>query len=346
MAVETDVLFVRCPAHLAPQLLAERVPFTSLRLSRGASVLCHPRRMRTALQALDPDVVITSRVGYLGAALRAGGFRGPIVGVEHGELIELHQRQGLSPKGWVTRTIGAMTHDAEVAVSRYMVDLVSRGVHVRRIVPISLGVDPSPAAVALPPWQSTLHVGYVGRLYPGKGVDRLIRAIARLAHQKPASRVELLVAGDGEMRGPWTQLARELGVADQVQFVGWTDNVREHWARCHVAVAPNDTFIESFGMSVLEAMEAGRATIVTDRGALPELIVPGQTGEIVAAGDEAALADALAAYAADPGLVVSHGAAARQRAVAAYSLTNTADQVAGLARDLLEESTSRRRGRL
>jgi glycosyltransferase involved in cell wall biosynthesis len=343
--IDAVVMFVRGPGLLAAQLSAERVPHTSLGLARGWSVILNRVRMQAAMQQVRPDVVVTVRVGYLGAALRASGFRGPIIGIEWGELIELHQRRELFLKGWATRAVGVVTHDAEVAVSGYMVDLASRGLHARRIVPIALGVEPGPSAVELPSRPgSTLTAGYVGRLYPGKGVDRLIRAIAVLARTQPANRVELLVAGDGEMRGPWTQLAHDLGVADRVQFMGWTDDVRDHWARCHIAVAPNDTFVESFGMSVLEAMAAGRATIVTDRGALPELVVAEQTGQIVPAGDEAALAAALAEYQGDPERVASHGAAARQRAVANYSLTNTARQFVALATDLLDSSSRHHRG--
>lgn len=343
--IDATVMFVRGPGLLAAQLSAEGVPHTSLGLARGGLVMLNLVRMRATMHQVRPDVVVTVRVGYLGAALRAAGFRGPIIGVEHGELIELHQRRELFLKGWATRAVGVATHDAEVAVSRYMVDLASRGLHARRIVPITLGVEPGPGAVDLPPRSGAiLTVGYVGRLYPGKGVDRLIGAIAALARTQPANRVELLVAGDGEMRGPWTQLARDLGVADRIQFMGWTDDVRAHWARCHIAVAPNDTFVESFGMSVLESMAAGRGTIVTDRGALPELVVAEQTGQIVPAGDEAALAAALADYQGDPERVVSHGTAARQRAVADYSLTNTARQFVALATDLLDGSSRHHRG--
>ena len=343
--VDAGVLFVQGPALLAPQLAAERVPYTSLGLARGASILVHRSRLRAALADVTPDVVVTVRVGYLGAALRASGFRGPVIGIEWGELIELYQRPELFLKGWATRAIGVATHDAEVAVSRYMVDLASAGLHARRIVPITLGVEPGPTAVEMPSHDaSSLTVGYAGRLYPGKGVDRLIGAIAALRQTEPSYRVDLLVAGDGEMRATWNRRAHDLGVADRVQFLGWTDDVRAHWARCHVAAAPNDTFVESFGMSVVEAMAAGRGTIVTDRGALPELVVPEKTGEIVTAGDEGALAGALAAYIRAPARIASHGASARARALQEYSLANTARQFAALARDLLDGARHRRAG--
>jgi glycosyltransferase involved in cell wall biosynthesis len=185
-------------------------------------------------------------------------------------------------------------------------------------------------------------VGFAGRLYPGKGLDRLIRAVSLLRGLEPDRRVVVRVAGDGEMRAAWQALASELGVGDAIEFLGWCDDIAAHWARCHVAVAPNDGFVESFGMSVLEAMAAGRATVVTDRGALPELVAAAVTGQVVGAGDERALAVALARYARDPAELRAHGAAAHRRAATEYSLLRSAARYLGLATELLDESRAPR----
>jgi glycosyltransferase involved in cell wall biosynthesis len=187
-----------------------------------------------------------------------------------------------------------------------------------------------------------LTVGYAGRLFPGKGVDRLIRAVSILADRDPGCRVYVQVAGDGEMRRTWERLAQSLGIGDRVRFLGWTDDVVGHWACCHVAVAPNDRFVESFNVSVVEAMAAGRPTIVTDRGALPELVVTQGTGMVVPAADDRALAAALAAYASDPDRVHTEGAAARRRAAENYSLTQSAQRYLALADELVGRPRSGR----
>jgi glycosyltransferase involved in cell wall biosynthesis len=344
MAVETCVLFVGGAGRLVPQLSSEDVPYESLGLRRGALVVTHPARLRKVIRRLRPDVVIVGTVGYLGAAVRATGFRGPLIGVEHGQLIEICDRGRLRhPKGWLDRMTGVATYDAEVAVSRYMLGLAKRGPHVRRVVLIPHGVDTDTTPPSIPPLAAqALTVGYAGRLFPGKGVDRLIRAVSILADCDPACKVHLQVAGDGEMRRTWERLAQSLGIADRVRFLGWTDDVVGHWARCHVAVAPNDRFVESFNVSVVEAMAAGRPTIVTDRGALPELVLTQSTGMVVPAADEHALAAALAGYVRDPDRVYTEGAAARRRATENYSLTQSAQRYLALADELVVGSRGSR----
>jgi glycosyltransferase involved in cell wall biosynthesis len=332
--IDTSALFVCGEARLASQLALEGVPHASLGLGRGGELLGHPARLRRALRRLAPDVVVTVAVGYIGAVARAAGFRGPIIGVEHGSLIPLTRQTGLrgAPR-WLDRLSGVVTYDAEVAISQYMLDLVEQGPHARRLALIPHGIRVGETAPPLPgSRRGGLTAGFAGRLVRGKGVDRLLAAVARLARPD----LRLRVAGDGPMREPWERMARDLGIADRVEFAGWTDDIGGHWAQCDLGVAPNDEFHESFCISALEAMGSGRPTLVTDIGALPELVLPRSTGQIVPRGDEGALSDALAGYLAAPDRCAAEGAAAHERAIAHYSLTRSAQRYATLAEELLE----------
>jgi glycosyltransferase involved in cell wall biosynthesis len=144
------------------------------------------------------------------------------------------------------------------------------------------------------------------------------------------------------MRQRWEQLTADLALEGHVRFSGWTDDIATHWAQCHISVSPNDEFVESFCMSAAEAMACGRATIVTNRGALPELVENGVTGVIVNAGDERALAAALCGYLAEPERLWTQGVAAAERAHAYYSLERSAHSYAALAEKLLRAASSRR----
>ncbi len=66
-------------------------------------------------------------------------------------------------------------------------------------------------------------------------------------------------------------------------------------------------------LAVLEAMAAGRGVLAYADGGLPEMVVPGESGQLVAHGDIRSLAAAMAAFRDDPGLVEGYGAAARER---------------------------------
>jgi len=177
-----------------------------------------------------------------------------------------------------------------------------------------------------------MRIGYAGRLIPGKGLDVLMRALATVRQEHDVS---LLVAGDGPSRQELERLAGSLDLRDRVTFLGWTDDIGGFWSRCHLAVAPNDRTDESFCLSIAEAMSYSRPAVVTDRGALPELVIPEKTGVVVPAGDATALAGAIAYYALSPDRVSVHGRAAREHAERSYSLERCAERFLELAEALL-----------
>src|SRR5439155_13338432 len=97
-------------------------------------------------------------------------------------------------------------------------------------------------------------------------------------------RSRLRITGDGPSRSSLEVLACRLGIGERVEFLGWSDDMTRFWDECDIAVVPASELAESFSMTTLEAMARGRATIVTDRGALPALVIAGKTGMIVPSG--------------------------------------------------------------
>jgi glycosyltransferase involved in cell wall biosynthesis len=89
-------------------------------------------------------------------------------------------------------------------------------------------------------------------------------------------------------------------------------------------------------MTTLEAMARRCATIVTDRGALPELVIAGKTGIVVPAGDAPALAQAIDEYASSPDLAKRHGEAAQRLARSRFSLAECARAYVRLATEILD----------
>ena len=107
-------------------------------------------------------------------------------------------------------------------------------------------------------WRAELELGpgpvaiNVSRAVPGKGQDRLIRAFRAVVEQVPDAR--LVLVGDGELRGEHEQLARELGVADAVRFLGTRRDIPALLVGADLFVFASLT--ESFGLVVGEAMTA------------------------------------------------------------------------------------------
>lgn len=311
--VEAGVVFVRDSAPLDERLRAAGVPYRALGYPRGRDVLRRPRHYARTVRDVGPDGAIVLFRGFLGAALRAGGYRGPIVASIPGPLEEAggdSARRALVRM--VDRVSGAWADSAEVAVSDYVLREVRRRRHAARLVRIYNGVDLDdyPPASRAPSPGHPLIAGFAGRLIPGKGADYLIRAFAAFGRRHDGV---LRIAGEGPEQGRLERLVDELRARRSVAFVGRVDDMAGFWAACHLAVIPSAEFVESCPMSALEAMACGTAIVATRNGGLPELVLDGTTGTIVAPGDVDALAAALEAYAQDPSRLRTHGEAGRAR---------------------------------
>ena len=94
---------------------------------------------------------------------------------------------------------------------------------------------------------------------------------------------KLLFVGDGPERGTAEQLCRELGVCDDVRFVGKQEQMEDILAIADLFLLTSE--YESFGLAALEAMAAGVPVVSTNAGGLPEIMIPGVTGYMGDVGD-------------------------------------------------------------
>jgi len=102
---------------------------------------------------------------------------------------------------------------------------------------------------------------FVGSGFITKGLDRAITAVANVRAQQPSVGVRLLVVGQ-DKPGRFRRLARRLGVADAVQFLGGRDDVRELMLGADLLIHP--ALAEAAGIVLLEAIVAGLPVVVTD----------------------------------------------------------------------------------
>ena len=92
---------------------------------------------------------------------------------------------------------------------------------------------------------------------------------------------------------------------------------------------------EGISNTILEAMASGVPVVATDVGGNRELLLPGETGTLVPAGEQAALAAAIAAYAAEPARARAHGEQARRHAVATFGIESMIARYQRLYEDVL-----------
>ena len=151
----------------------------------------------------------------------------------------------------------------------------------------------------------------VGRLASGeryKGHDELLAAVAQLVPAHPD--IRLVIAGEGDDRPRLEARARELAIADRVQFTGFVSaaTLRALYERCAMLAMPSTG--EGFGFVYLEAMRAGKPCIALRGTAPAEIVVDGETGLLVEPGVRP-LASALDTLLRGPARAQAMGAAGR-----------------------------------
>jgi L-malate glycosyltransferase len=148
---------------------------------------------------------------------------------------------------------------------------------------------------------------------PVKRVQDVIRTFAKVREKLPT---KLLLIGDGPDRTECEALCRELGVQDDVRFLGKQDALVDILAACDLFMLPSQS--ESFGLSALEAMSCGLPVISTSIGGIPEVNLHAETGYIAEIGD----VDRMARYAVElftnDAKYHAFSEAARRRAVNVY----------------------------
>jgi glycosyltransferase involved in cell wall biosynthesis len=180
---------------------------------------------------------------------------------------ELNRRHGIELGLWAA---------ADATVIRAGIDLdrfraAGDGAATRR----RLGI---PAAAPL--------VVQIGNFKPQKAPLDFVRAAAAIMSERPET--AFVMVGDGPLRRRAESLADELGLTGRITFTGWFDDVPGLFASTAVSVLSSRH--EGLPCSVVESLAAGVPVVATAVDGTPEVVRPGVNGELVAAGDPAALA--------------------------------------------------------
>jgi glycosyltransferase involved in cell wall biosynthesis len=172
----------------------------------------------------------------------------------------------------------------------------------------------------------------VGRLIYYKGFEHAIRAIREVPD------AQLVLVGDGPLRGPLERLAREVGVTDRVHFVGEIHNhqLTPWYHACDVYALPSIVRSEAFAIVQLEAMACAKPIVNTSiaRSGVPFVSRDGESGLTVAPGDPSAFGHALRRILADSDLARRFGENGRARVKREFAKEVTASRVMDIYRDV------------
>lgn len=246
---------------------------------------------REVLDSVRPDVVHIQSHIVIGRGLaREARKRGiPIVATNHVMAENILDFTTLPPlldkvfvrAAWADaqRTFG-MTR-AVTTPTRKAADFLEATIDIHDVIPVSCGIDRRNYTPDLTPRDAN-RILFVGRLTTEKGIDVVLRALAKL---DPALNATFDIVGGGDQRRNLEQLAEQLGVGDRVTFHGHAseEDLRALYTRASVFAIASIAELQS--IATMEAMASGLPIVAADAVALPHLVHDGENGYLFEPGN-------------------------------------------------------------
>ncbi|HZG05006.1 MAG TPA: glycosyltransferase family 4 protein [Streptomyces sp.] len=318
------------PDHARPSKLFPRADGNY----RKYSVLTD-RRITEHLATTGADVVIGTRPG-LNTMVALHTRPGPVrIGQEHLTLSTHSRALRLTLRGVYPR-LDALTTVTEADARDYRRMMRLPGV---RVQAVPNGV---PAPQVSPSDGTGKWVIAAGRLAPAKRYDVLLRAFAKVVEERPDWRLRLYGGGREEAR--LRALVEELGLYNHAFLMGPAHPIEAEWVKGSLAAVTSS--LESFGMTIVEAMRCGLPVVATACPHGPgEIIADGVDGRLVPTGDVDAIAGALLELINDDELRQRMGRAAIADA-ARYDPARIGELYSSLCAELVARGGRRGLGRL
>lgn len=321
--------------------LDERFQHLPLDMQRSVSLrdLAAVVRLARIVRQTRPDL-IHAHSSKAGAVARLGRTLNPSVPViytPHGYAFNGHFSRELERRAYreIERVLARMTTrvvcvcEAEAALARSIgspdrVRVVHNGIEIDTDHAIdadmsALGQHGGPVICALT------------QLRPGKGLEALIDAMPTVLAGHPTA--QLAIVGDGPDLAALRDRARASGVVDSVHFLGERREPLTTLRGGDIFVHPS--LAEAFPYVILEAMAASLPIIASRVGGIPEAIVDGESGMLVASGSVPELADRLDQLLANPQRRAKLGRAARDRVQRCFSKAQMVSRMLSIYDELL-----------
>lgn len=203
--------------------------------------------------------------------------------------------------------------------------------HIGQSEKLKVIYNPCPIITNTAKYEKKNYILFSGTLYEGKGYQDLIRAFSKVAATYKEWKVVL--AGNGEVEQART-LAKELGIENQIDLLGWVNGESKDKAFKQASVFCLPSYAEGFPMAVLDAWAYGLPVVTTPVGGVPDVAVDGKNMLLFNPGDIDTLAEKLDMIMSDEALRDKLSASSTRMAAEKFNLDTITAQVAEIYESL------------
>ncbi|HEY3323987.1 MAG TPA: glycosyltransferase [Planctomycetota bacterium] len=317
------------------------IPTAAIRF-RGSLDPLATLRLISLLRRQRPDLLhVHDGHGLLPGQLAVRAFR------RNPPHLVAHRRTIFTPRGrWKDQRLERI-----IAISQAVRDTLLRsGVPDEKIRVVYSGMEfPAPpsqnevqtfkAAHGLP--QEGILIAHAAALSSEKRQRDMIEVLAVVNEKLKRGRkpsVHLALAGSGDQEAILRAAARDLGVSEQVHFLGFVRDLRPFWASATMACYASEA--EGLCTALIEAQGCGLPAVATRAGGMAEVVDDGISGVLTEVGDQQMMAQALLALCEDPRLRLRMGQAAGERMRATFSAESMVEGNLNSYRELCERAQS------
>lgn len=205
---------------------------------------------------------------------------------------------GLQKSYYSLVRFGILQSDALSSVSEYLkaktlkefhidreITVIPNFVDTQRFSPENSRLDCKPRSIFVQEEQEKI-VMHISNFRPIKNLPTVLRVFHSIQKKIPS---KLVLVGDGPEMATVRSLAKELGILSRIRFLGRVDQVESILPCADIFLMPS--YLESFGLALLEAMSCGVPTISSNTGGITELVEHGKTGFVFDPEDVSAMAE-------------------------------------------------------
>lgn len=320
--------------HNSKEPVEPKVKFIELPFKPPFGFYLNTPFLKYLLKKIKPDLMNTHYASSYGTLARLSGFHPNLLSVWGSDVFEFPYISKFNMR-LIQKNIREADRVASTSkVMKKQVELLWKPQKDITVTPFGINcLDFSPQSERTLS-SKKVRIGTVKSLHPQYGINYLIKAFA-LAKKNGLKNAELVIVGGGSQEKELKKLTIELGIQDDVQFIGAVpySDVPKWLNSFDIYVALS--IQESFGVAVLEASACNLPVLVSNVGGLPEVVIDGETGFIVPAEDYQTAARKLLEMSLDPKLREKLGKKGREFVIKNYEWNDNANLMEQLFQDVI-----------